>query len=500
MDGDNNNQVMFDDADFIDEDVSAVLCARNDTECEWVVVYGNETLSMYKFYMVPQLVFVSLLFVFIVVGNCCVLAAIQLSDSGRKTRMNFFIMHLAIADLLVGLICVLTDLLSKITVEWYAGNFMCKLLQYMQATVTYVSTYVLVSLSLDRYDAVARPMNFSRSPYQARMLITLSWLSALLFAAPSLFLFSVERHEDKQQCWIDFPEFWHWKLFMALVAVVTFFLPAVIISTCYVAIILIIWTKGQNSRDATVERTVLNGTNGAGADRQWSSGVEGQRHDTGRSIIPQAKIRTIKMTLIIVIVFILCWSPFFMYNLLELFGVIPQNDPLSTLIQSAAPLNSAANPIIYGIFSTRICRNLRRLPLVAPLQDALCRRCASPARKERGPGPLPRGRPPSLSDQTLHSCDTQHRDKRLGSEVSAAAPSGQHGGKVAQRGGAGGCGATSLAHRRPSGLPVVRRQLSERDEQLLKRVMMQRPPAAGRDMTTAERSTTIACDGVSEMA
>ena len=32
-----------------------------------------------------------------------------------------------------------------------------------QAAVTYVSTYVLVSLSLDRYDAVARPMNFSRS-------------------------------------------------------------------------------------------------------------------------------------------------------------------------------------------------------------------------------------------------------------------------------------------------------------------------------------------------
>ena len=58
-------------------------------------------------------------------------------------------------------------------------------------------------------------------------------------------------------------------------------------------------------------------------------------------------------------VFIVCWSPFFMYNLLELFGAIPQNDPLSTLIQSAAPLNSAANPIIYGIFSTRICRNLR---------------------------------------------------------------------------------------------------------------------------------------------
>ena len=29
---------------------------------------------------------------------------------------------------------------------------------------------------------------------------------------PSLFLYSVESHEDKLQCWIDFPEFWHWKV------------------------------------------------------------------------------------------------------------------------------------------------------------------------------------------------------------------------------------------------------------------------------------------------
>jgi neuropeptide S receptor 1 len=55
----------------------------------------------------------------------------------------------------------------------------------------------------------------------------------------------------------------------------------------------------------------------------------------------------------------MCWSLFFVYNLLELYGLITQNDPLSTFINSAAPLNSAANPIIYGIFSTRICRNLR---------------------------------------------------------------------------------------------------------------------------------------------
>ncbi|KAK7467922.1 hypothetical protein BaRGS_00036847, partial [Batillaria attramentaria] len=114
--------------------------------------------------------------------------------------------------LLVGVMCVLTDLLTKITVEWHAGAVMCKLISYLQVTVTYVSTYILVSLSLDRYDAVARPMNFSRRPYQGRVLISLSWILALVFALPTLFLYKLEKLEKTEQCWIDFPEMWHWKV------------------------------------------------------------------------------------------------------------------------------------------------------------------------------------------------------------------------------------------------------------------------------------------------
>jgi len=37
------------------------------------------------------------------------------------------------------------------------------LLYLLQATVTYSSTYVLVALSIDRYDAITHPMNFSGS-------------------------------------------------------------------------------------------------------------------------------------------------------------------------------------------------------------------------------------------------------------------------------------------------------------------------------------------------
>jgi neuropeptide S receptor 1 len=61
-------------------------------------------------------------------------------------------------------------------------------------------------------------------------------------------------------------------------------------------------------------------------------------------------------------VFILCWSPYIVFDLLQVYGYIPKtqsNVALATFIQSLAPLNSAANPIIYCLFSTHICRSLR---------------------------------------------------------------------------------------------------------------------------------------------
>ena len=44
--------------------------------------------------------------------------------------MNFFIKNLAAADLCVGLISVLTDIIWKITISWEAGVVVCKLIRY----------------------------------------------------------------------------------------------------------------------------------------------------------------------------------------------------------------------------------------------------------------------------------------------------------------------------------------------------------------------------------
>ena len=93
-----------------------------------------------------------------------------------------------------------------------------------------------------------------------------------------------------------------------------------------------------------------------------SSEEHSSRRASSRGLIPRAKVKTVKMTIVIVIVFILCWSPYIVFDLLQVFGQIPRtqtNLAVATFVQSLAPLNSAANPLIYCLFSDEVGRTLR---------------------------------------------------------------------------------------------------------------------------------------------
>ncbi|XP_076372941.1 cardioacceleratory peptide receptor-like [Tachypleus tridentatus] len=290
-----------------------------------------------------QLTFLWILFTMIVLGNGGVLITLMLSKN-RKSRMNFFIMQLALADLLVGFIQVLTDIIWRTYVDFYGGNIVCKIVRYLQVLVMYSSTYVLVALSIDRYDAITRPMKFSGSWKRAKMLIAMAWGISAVAASPAVFLNEESIIKGRIQCWIEM-ENWQWRIYMSLVAFSVLFLPAVVISGCYTVIVHTIWTK---SKSLTYPKTGRS-----------------SRRTSSRGIIPQAKIKTVKMTFVIVFVFILCWSPYFIYDLLQVFGYFSLNQTniaVSTFIQSLAPLNSAANPIIYLVFSSHLCRTLSNRP------------------------------------------------------------------------------------------------------------------------------------------
>ncbi|XP_076237910.1 crustacean cardioactive peptide receptor [Calliopsis andreniformis] len=307
---------------------------------------ATEVIDSFYFYETEQFTVLWLLFVMIVVGNVAVLIGL-LWGKRRKTRMDFFIKQLALADLLVGLIFVLTDIIWRTTVIWYAGNVACKLIRFMQAVVTYSSTYVLVALSIDRYDAITRPMNFSGRWWRARALVIAAWGLSALFSVPIIFLYEEKPIQGKTQCWIDLGSPMQWKIYMSLVSVTLFIAPTLIIGGCYAVIVATIWSQG-------------------GALRQGPS--RDTRRASSRGLIPRAKVKTVKMTLVIVFVFILCWSPYIVFDLLQVYGYVPKtqtNIAVATFIQSLTPLNSAANPIIYCLFSTSFCKTVRNMQAIS---------------------------------------------------------------------------------------------------------------------------------------
>ncbi|CAI9742236.1 cardioacceleratory peptide receptor-like [Octopus vulgaris] len=353
------NQSLLADAATQPADPSSIVRFHNTSS-------SSSSLDVFNFYKVEQLTFLWLLFASIVFGNITVLAAIYFTKTNRRNRMNFFIMHLALADLMSGLISVLMDAIWKLIIHWYAGNVMCKVARFLQATVTFGSTYVLVALSLDRLDAVAWPLHFTKSPYHGKILVSLAWFFSILFSIPMFFITKEVMEDDgiNKQCWIDFTEDWQWQLYMTLVSVALFIIPAAIIIICYAIIIHIIWSQGKKiTADECTENVKKSGSNRS----QTKISMNIANH-CSRSLIPQAKIRTVKMTFIIVLVFIVCWSPYMIFDLLQVYGYFQPTQrtiAISTFFNSLAPLNSAANPIIYGIFSTRICQNLRNIPCLS---------------------------------------------------------------------------------------------------------------------------------------
>ncbi|XP_044251491.2 cardioacceleratory peptide receptor [Drosophila takahashii] len=310
---------------------------------------GNSTcgdnLNSFYFYETQQFITLWFLFFTIVLGNSAVLFVMFIKKN-RKSRMNFFIKQLAFADLCVGLINVLTDIVWRSTVAWNAGNLACKLIRFIQTTITYASTYVLVAMSIDRYDAINNPMNFSKSSKRGRRLVAGAWLLAVIFSIPMLYLYEEEVIQGSQQCWIELGSPERWQYYMVAVSFLLFVAPAVIISFCYAIIVKTIWANGS---------IFLPTERGAAPTRRASS----------RGIIPRAKVKTVKMTLTIVFVFIICWSPYIVFDLLQVYDYIPHtqsNIALASFVQSLAPLNSAANPLIYCLFSSQVFRTLSRYP------------------------------------------------------------------------------------------------------------------------------------------
>ncbi|XP_067227829.1 vasopressin V2 receptor [Chanodichthys erythropterus] len=78
--------------------------------------------------------------------------------------------------------------------------------------------------------------------------------------------------------------------------------------------------------------------------------------------VTKAMSKTVRMTLVIVLVYTICWSPFFIVQLWAAWDPNPPNQGAAfTILMLLASLNSCTNPWIYTAFSSSVSRELLAL-------------------------------------------------------------------------------------------------------------------------------------------
>ncbi|KFM64201.1 Gonadotropin-releasing hormone receptor, partial [Stegodyphus mimosarum] len=134
---------------------------------------------------IREVILYSLMLVLAAAGNIPVFVTL-IRNRHRKSRVNLMIMHLAIADLIVTFVMIPLEIAWRITVAWIAGNAVCKIMLYMRAFGPYLSSMVLVCISLDRYFAILHPLKVNDAQRRGKIMIALAWVISSLCSIPQV--------------------------------------------------------------------------------------------------------------------------------------------------------------------------------------------------------------------------------------------------------------------------------------------------------------------------
>ncbi|KAF9823753.1 hypothetical protein SFRURICE_017316 [Spodoptera frugiperda] len=107
---------------------------------------------------------------------------------------NIFLVNLSAADLLVTGICMPIQLSKAITLVWFYGETVCKIVNYIQGVAVAASVFTITAMSVDRWLSIS-PEPRLRPPgrKQALLLLFLLWCAALLIFIPLLMVATVRR-------------------------------------------------------------------------------------------------------------------------------------------------------------------------------------------------------------------------------------------------------------------------------------------------------------------
>ncbi|GAV07323.1 hypothetical protein RvY_17169 [Ramazzottius varieornatus] len=176
-------------------------------------------------------------------GNILVMLSLRI-DKQLRTITNYFLLSLAFADLMIGLISMPLFTLYFLLGYWPLGPVICDSWLAADYLMSNASVLNLLIISFDRYLSITRPLTYRarRTTRRAVFMIAAAWIISLILWPPWIFAWphiEGERKVKEDQCYI---QFLGTNPYITVgTALAAFYVPATVMTILYIKI----WNETQ---------------------------------------------------------------------------------------------------------------------------------------------------------------------------------------------------------------------------------------------------------------
>ncbi|XP_078577734.1 neuropeptide FF receptor 2-like [Branchiostoma floridae x Branchiostoma japonicum] len=289
----------------------------------------------------------ALVFLLCVVGNVIV-CGVVIKTPRLRTVTNYFILNLAVSDLLVAIFCMPFTLVEHILPAYQFGDVMCRVTPMIQGISVAASAYTMTAIAYDRYKAIVFPTEPRMSLGKMRNALAGIWIGAVAVMVPQVFVLHVKPIPIMSTvsiniCVETWPDIVYKKTYTFMLFSLVYVGPLVVICFLYCRI----WYKLAKTPSCAVD------------DPQHAS----------QFAVSKKRVRVLKMLITVVVLFALSWLPLYTCWMLGDFANLTKKQS-GVMHQYVYPVahwlgysNSCANPIVYGFFNTNIRNNLESMSI-----------------------------------------------------------------------------------------------------------------------------------------
>ncbi|XP_010220922.1 PREDICTED: cholecystokinin receptor type A [Tinamus guttatus] len=364
--------------------ISAFLChiiLENDTFfCVDDPPYPSKDL-----HQTIRILLYALIFLLSVLGNVLVITVL-IRNKRMRTVTNIFLLSLAVSDLMLCLFCMPFTLIPNLLKDFIFGSAVCKTATYFMGVSVSVSTFNLVAISLERYSAICKPLQSRvwQTKSHALKVIAATWCVSFTIMSPypiysKLVPFTKYNNSTANMCRLLWPSDVIQQSWYTFLLLILFLIPGIIMMVAYGLISLELYRgikfdvsqrKSARERRASTSSTKCEDGDGCYLHKakrkrkmplQQLSGTSSSKIDRARSTSSSANLTAkklvIRMLVVIVILFFLCWTPIFSVNAWRAFDTSSADRRLSgapiSFIHLLSYTSACVNPIVYCFMNKR---------------------------------------------------------------------------------------------------------------------------------------------------